>query len=138
MAKSKIPTPTEEQEQIAFIEWCDLQPEIKGLMVHIPNGGSRHILEAVKFKKMGVRKGFPDLFLPIPRGPYHGLLIEMKRRNTRLNCTEEQKRWINKLCELGYFAIATEGCDNAIEMTKIYLYGFRAYINKHQDPIKWV
>jgi hypothetical protein len=32
-------------------------------MIHIPNGGSRHKLEAAKFKKMGVRAGVPDYLM---------------------------------------------------------------------------
>lgn len=54
-------------------------PNLRKLFFHIPNGGKRHIVEATKFKAMGVVAGIPDLFLSIARGGYHGFYIEMKK-----------------------------------------------------------
>ena len=45
---------------------------------HSPNGGKRNAREAAKFKRMGTRSGFPDLFLAYPNKQYAGLFIELK------------------------------------------------------------
>lgn len=54
-------------------------PALK-LLHAIPNGGHRHIGTARALQRQGVRPGIPDLFLPHARAGYHGLYIEMKRR----------------------------------------------------------
>ena len=67
----------EAEEQAALFRWALLSrgriPELD-LLFHIPNGGSRHPREAANLKRQGVKAGVPDLFLPIARGKYHGLL----------------------------------------------------------------
>lgn len=74
--------PTEAQEQTALFQWASMMegriPEL--LLLHaVPNGGSRHPIEAVHLKQQGVKPGIPDIFLPCARGQYHGLYIELKR-----------------------------------------------------------
>ena len=44
----------------------------------VPNGGSRHISEAVAFKRAGVRAGVPDLIF-IYQGKAHGLELKAKK-----------------------------------------------------------
>lgn len=76
---------SEAQHQAAVIKWTQ-QPAIRSqwpelaLLHHIPNGGTRDPVEAKHLKQQGVKNGVPDLCLPVPRGRYHGLYIEMKRR----------------------------------------------------------
>lgn len=71
----------ESVEQTNLFRWAAYEqgkyPELK-LMYHIPNGGSRNRLEAANLKKQGVKSGVPDICLPVARGAYHGLYIEMK------------------------------------------------------------
>ena len=113
----------EEQEtQIAFFEWAKWQerkyPALK-LMHHIPNGGGRSKAEAGIFKAMGVKNGVPDVFLPAPRGIYHGLYIEFKSRVGKPSI--EQIRILESLREAGYFACVCDTLDSAIKMTEKYL-----------------
>ena len=74
---------TEAQHQSALIKWSQLPqiraryPELK-LLHHIPNGGRRDPIEAKHLKAQGVKPGVPDLCLPVARGNFHGLYIEMK------------------------------------------------------------
>lgn len=72
---------SEDAHQMALMCWCnqnlDKYPQLKWL-THIPNGGWRSKSEATRFKAMGVKKGFPDLFLPVPHLHYYGLFIELK------------------------------------------------------------
>ncbi len=65
---------TERQEQIMLHQWCKL----KGLMSFaVPNGGSRHKLEAINLKREGVTKGVSDYIVLLPNKI---LFIEMKRQ----------------------------------------------------------
>ena len=69
---------TEIQHHIGLMSWAKTQPILDEYLIHIPNGGYRHPLEALKLKKMGVKAGVSDLFLAYPNPNYHGLWIELK------------------------------------------------------------
>ena len=73
---------TEHDEQVALLKFCNLNqvkyPEL-ALLYAIPNGGNRNIVTATKLKAEGVKAGVPDLCLPVPRGGYHGMYLEMKK-----------------------------------------------------------
>ena len=114
----------EENEQIAVFEWAavaaPLIPELS-LLFHIPNGGKRTVSEAVRFKRAGVKAGVPDLFLPVPKGNYHGLWIEMKAKGGRIR--PEQREWIEALREQGFQAYVCFGAEEAINTLRRYLCG---------------
>lgn len=97
---------SEHAEQASLITWCRLHeykhPELS-LLFAIPNGGHRHIVVAHKMKKEGVKSGVPDLFLPVARGDYHGLFIEMKVVGGRPS--QNQAVWIENLTQQGYMTI---------------------------------
>lgn len=77
-----------------------------------PNGGKRHISVAVKLKREGVKAGFPDVSIPVPRGIYHGAYIEMKKEKGG-RVSPEQKWWIEKLQEQGYAVAVCNGFNQA-------------------------
>lgn len=117
--------PSEEQEQMTVIEWSRLMakqfPDLEDL-IHVPNGGLRSKSEAVRLKRLGVRPGVSDLFLPAPVGKYHGLWVEMKRRKGgRLE--PEQKDWIDRMNAKGYLAMRADGSDEACDIIYKYLAG---------------
>lgn len=87
---------------------------------HIPNGGSRNVREAANLKRQGVVAGVPDLCIPLVRGGFCGLYIEMKR-NAKSTVTVEQRKWINRLNEEGYLAVICCGADAAICQILCYL-----------------
>lgn len=115
--------PSEEQEQITVFEWAMLMekqfPEL-ALLFHIGNGGVRSKSEAVRFKKAGVKAGVPDLFLPVPRGGFHGLWIEMKRRKGG-RVSEEQSWWMHELEKQMYRTVVCHGSDEACDVLYNYL-----------------
>ena len=115
--------PSESYEQETLFKWMELQmkkrPELK-LCFHIANGGSRGKAEAARFKAEGVKAGVPDLFLPVSRGPYHGLFIEMKRRSGG-RTSEAQRKWIAALAAQGYLATICYGWKEAAELIEDYL-----------------
>ena len=60
---------TEAGEQEAIIAYC----ELKGIIgVHIANEGKRSAQNGAALKRMGLRKGFPDLFFPYARAAIMG------------------------------------------------------------------
>ncbi|MBU0992383.1 MAG: VRR-NUC domain-containing protein, partial [Proteobacteria bacterium] len=73
-----------------------------------------------KLKMEGVKKGVPDLCLPVAKKPYNGLYIEMKRR-TGGNVSVDQKKWLQRLNKAGYLAVVAHGCDEAWEVLMNYL-----------------
>ncbi|MBR5342575.1 MAG: VRR-NUC domain-containing protein [Oscillospiraceae bacterium] len=121
--KDKRLLPKEGQEQATLMNWAKMQswrwPEI-ALLFHIPNGGGRSKAEAGRFKAEGVKAGVPDLFLPVPRGEYHGLFIELKRQAGG-RVSAEQKEWIEKLRDQGYRVEVCRGWEAAAELLREYL-----------------
>jgi len=115
--------PSEEEEQAAVMEWTVLMekqfPELR-LLFHIANGGERHPAVAAKLKKTGVKKGVPDLFLPVARGGFHGLWVEMKRRKGG-TLKPEQKQWIADLEGEMYRCVVAHGCEEACDAIYKYL-----------------
>ena len=109
-------TPTETQEQLQEGKY----PELRWLH-HIPNGGSRHPIEAVNLKRQGVKAGVPDLFLPCARGKYHGLYIEMKSTDKSARLSKKQKEWRDGLIENGYRVHCCKGFEAAKEVIIDYL-----------------
>lgn len=119
----RIEIPSEAQEQADLFRWAELQsgayPELR-LLYHIPNGGSRPKTEAAKFKGQGVKSGVPDLCLPVARGKFHGLYIELKRRSGG-RVSDTQKKWLSALQDQGYAVIVCRGWDCAREAIMEYL-----------------
>jgi hypothetical protein len=114
--KKKEP-PKEDLEQIRLATWLDK----KGILFYaVPNGGRRYLLEAVKFKRMGVKSGVPDLCIPLPTKSHHGLYIELKRKS-RSATSDNQLYWIERLKKNGYAAHIAKGADEAIKIVCDYL-----------------
>lgn len=113
---------TEQDEQIAVITWAAYNrgkwPMLERLY-HTPNGGYRNAAEAVQLKRMGVRPGVPDLFLPYPAGGFHGLWLEMKTDVGRP--TACQRDWIEYLRSVGYCAYVCHNAGEAINAIETYL-----------------
>ena len=112
----------EAEEQIKLFQWAEYNlgryPELE-LLYHIPNGGSRNKIEALNLKRQGVKSGVPDLCLPVARGTYHGLYIEMKfGKNTP---TDNQVKWLKTLKNQGYATALAYSCDEAIDVLTNYL-----------------
>ena len=108
----------EDNLQIAAVRWFRYQfPDV--VIFAIPNGGKRHIGTAVKMKAEGVRAGVPDVCLPVARGGYHGLYIEMKDGKKRPS--EAQMWWLAMLENEGYRAEVAHSCDDAQAVILDYL-----------------
>lgn len=122
---------SEGSQQKALMMWAAMNthiyPQLKWL-VHIPNGGTRNIREAVELKAQGVKAGVPDLMLAysIPDyrrgyGCYHGLFIEMKVKSNEVRV--EQIEWLNNLSTNGYYCAVCYSWEEARDILIKYLEG---------------
>lgn len=116
---------TEHEEQVALMRLVEMHkgrwPEL-GMLFAIPNGSERNVIVGRKLKAEGVKKGVPDLCLPVPRGGYHGLYIEMKRQK-KSHTSPEQVQWIADLRAQGYRAVICLGAAAAWEVISDYMRG---------------
>lgn len=119
----KMPCPTEEAEQAALIRWAMYEegkwPEL-GLLYHVPNEGKRTKMTGGKLRMVGMRKGVPDLCLPVARGMHYGLYVEMKRRDGSTP-TQDQADWLEKLDGQGYCVCWCRGWDAAAAVITAYI-----------------
>lgn len=92
------------------------------LLFAIHNQGHGDAIRGAKAKAEGVKPGVPDLMLPISRGHYHGLFIEMKRE-TEGDESDQQVKWRNKLTGQGYLCCVCHGWKQAVDVLRSYLTG---------------
>ena len=120
--KYKLPIPTESEEQIALFEWAEWEknkyPDLKW-MFHIANGGKRNIVTAKRLKSEGLKPGVPDICLPVPKGEYHGLYVEMKRKGN--TTSKYQDEWLQALSDYGYCTAVCYSCESAKDVIMGYL-----------------
>ena len=124
MKKTPTPVlPTEYSEQAALFRRAQLYvkqyPELRFLSGSL-NGVRLSIGQAVKAKNAGMKKGYPDIFLPVPRGQYAGLFIELKKRKGG-RIDPEQRVWQEFLLSQGYDHHFCRGADEAWERILGYL-----------------
>ncbi|RZA16269.1 MAG: VRR-NUC domain-containing protein [Proteobacteria bacterium] len=117
------PVDREGLEQAGLIKELELRlPAVAALIYHVPNGGHRHKLVAIKLKGQGVKAGVPDLVLPMARGGYFGLYLEFKATAPNdAAVSASQHAWIRRLNEQGYLAIVCRGHFDAMEQIRAYL-----------------
>lgn len=109
---------TEDAVTEAIVDYC----KKRGILIaHVPNEGKRSLQYGVRLKRMGMQKGFPDFIIPIPKGKYHGLYIEVKVNNN--TTTADQKKWLTQLHSNGYAATTCWGIDEGMAVVNRYLRG---------------
>jgi len=129
VGKSRLitkPQKTESEEQITLFEWAGIHkrkyPGLE-LMFHVPNGGARSKSEGARLKREGVKAGIPDIFLPVPRGRYYGLFIEMKRSGNLSRLSRVQYDILQSLANLGYATFVCQGFEEAKTVIENYYKG---------------
>ena len=112
----------ESAEQQALFRWAALSgrahPELE-LMYHIPNEGVRTAANGARLKAEGMRAGVPDICLPVARGGYNALYIELKAGKNKP--TEAQEKWIAALNAAGNLAVVCWGWEAAKKTIETYL-----------------
>ena len=115
--------PTEAEEQKMLFEWAaynKVKYPALDLMYHIPNEAKRTPWGGYEQVQMGLRKGVPDICLPVPSGRYTALYIEMKRRKGG-RVSDEQRGWIAALNRVGCKAVVCRGWEEARREIENYL-----------------
>lgn len=112
------------RHQINVIKWSQ-QPSIRSkwpelaLLYHIKNETTEGRERVAVDRAMGVKKGVPDLCLPVPRGKYHGLYVELKNETGRTS--EAQEWWGEKLLGQGYMWEVCHGWQSAVRVLEWYM-----------------
>jgi len=93
-------------------------PELRWLFA-VPNGGWRAKRTAAAMKAEGVKPGVPDYLLPVGRGGYVGLAIELKTATGRPR--PEQRAWLAHLEGQGWHAVIARGWEQAWDAVRDYM-----------------
>lgn len=127
--RSRRPRELELVEQMALMRWAkEHEAELADLRwLHASaNGGARSKSVAGKLKASGVKRGVPDLSLPVPSRGYHGLYIELKSSQALSGDQKprpEQIAWLGHLEHAGYRACCAVGWEQARDVILDYLLG---------------
>ena len=117
MQKLNVPLETEEQRNfVAHLE------RIGVLFYAVPNEGKRSRWAAQKMKAEGMKPGVPDIVICHARGGYHGLYIELKRRNSTASALRpNQREWKENLEAQGYRVEVCKGAMHAADVVADYI-----------------
>ena len=113
----------EAAEQENVIKWArDNEKNYPFLwMLHSSLNGVRlSKMQAGKAKASGMLSGVPDLFLPVPRGCFFGLYIEMKSAKGRI--MPSQSRYLKTVSDFGYSAVVCYSANEAIKTIENYYF----------------
>lgn len=115
----------ESEQQKYVIQWARAEAQYRPLkypflwMLHCSlNGVLLSETQARCAKAQGLLRGVYDLFLPVPRGGFYGLYIEMKHGTNKL--TPEQKEYGIAVQTLGYKAVVCYSANDAIKEIEAY------------------
>ena len=114
----------EHEHQVALFNWARYNevtyPELTLLYAN-PLGGKRPKRTAARMKAEGAKAGVPDITLPVARGDYHGLYIEMKAGKNKP--TQKQWGWIDQLRRQNYAVHICYSWERARDVLVAYLEG---------------
>jgi hypothetical protein len=89
------------------------------LFWHVPSEGDRKPQYRAKLKLMGFRPGIPDIFLALPRSPYHGLFVELKKAGN--GPSPDQRKMMKALTAQGYLCIVINDIETFTETLTYYI-----------------
>ena len=116
--------PTEHDLQVRCLRW--LRNNHKRVLCYaIPNGAYTTKTTARKLVAEGVCHGVPDLHIPMARGEYHSLYIEMKNGKAG-RLSDAQKEMHTRLQDYGNKVVV---CRN----TKEFIKTINEYLNENEN-----
>lgn len=119
--RRRIPESAEQQNLLRWSLWAEAKYPELCLLYHVPNEGKRSRAVGGRLKAEGLKPGVPDLCLPVARGGFHGLYIELKAQGGKV--TANQEKWIAELTVQGYLAKVCVGFESAQRLIESYLKG---------------
>lgn len=109
---------SERTDQAALFDWAGYNlvryPELS-LLFAIPNGQMRRGGPM----EPGMKKGVPDIMLPVARGKYHGMFLELKVNDNVLS--DAQRQWLEQLAKQGFYTCCCWGWEEARDEIVRYL-----------------
>ena len=112
----------ESRIQQSLMQWAAYasgsNPEL-GLLYSIPNGANTTIQNRKRLVCEGLKAGMPDLCLPVQRGDFSALYIELKTPKGRLSKVQEER--IESLQTYGNMVVVCRGLEETIESINKYL-----------------
>jgi hypothetical protein len=111
-AKSKTISDCESEKraQQRLVEWMREEGIVR---YSIPNGAHVSPHHRAILVSEGLSAGAPDIVIPLMRGGYGGLYIELKREDGGAGLSPDQKKWLEFLNGEGYFATCCHGFEKA-------------------------
>lgn len=106
----------ESNEQMLFIDWLRTNYPwvitiISPIVKYTGSKWSR-AKQGARIKALGYIAGTLDIFIPVPLNGFHGLFIEMKRKDGG-SIQENQRDMSNKLTLTGYKVVFCKGFEEA-------------------------
>lgn len=112
---------SEDDVQIAFIDYCRHQRDERQMTLHIPNEGKRSKLGHIIAVRKGLIPGASDNLIPAARGGWNGLFLELKAHGK--SPTPEQLAFGRDIEACGYAFAWANTIDRAITVTERYMAG---------------
>lgn len=119
------PRPLERSEQESLFQWAAFHAA-KDARLNLLNASLNGVRlsahQAVLAKRSGMKRGYPDIFLPVPATGWSGLFIELKRvGGVPSDVKPEQAWWLAALRDQGYCTRVCYGWQHAAQDIMAYL-----------------
>jgi hypothetical protein len=101
----------EDNIQAQIIRYFRLYPD-RCLAFHVPNGGTRNLIEAVKFKRIGVVAGVADIIVLLRGG--RCVFLEVKTPHGRQS--QRQKDFERRVNKLGFEYYVVRSVEEVMEL----------------------
>jgi len=139
-AQPKVVRPIRESDiQAQFFRWLDtvMAPGVPGCKlghfcfavpngIWIPGDIQTRIRVIMSMRRQGMKKGIPDIIIALPLHGRPGACIELKRDKSQTapgKIHDEQKGWLTRLRNVGYFVEMTVGFGETVAAVGRYLRG---------------
>lgn len=93
-------------------------PELQ-LLYAIPNGAHVSDMHRIRLVREGLKKGIPDIHLPVSRGGYHSFYLELKSKTGKIS--KEQNSMIKLLQLQGNLCLVSYDLTDSISYLEQYL-----------------
>jgi hypothetical protein len=111
-----------------------LLDQLKWFWWHTPNGGSRHQIEARRFKGLGVKRGVADIVIaepwfcpdcfdsnpdcPICFGVRRGSMVALELKSPTGRLTRDQQAWLTEAQKRGWLCGVARSLDEVIRILR--------------------
>lgn len=120
--KTQELVPSEYEECKAFWQYCQKILRLGMSIFHVPNEGIRESWYTKALINIGLTPGVLDYFYIKANQKWHGLIIDMKRRDLRGKETDpKQDAFIENAKKNGYYASYAYGFDDAVKIYTDYV-----------------